>query len=935
MLILIVAGGPDKGRMYEVAEGQPTVLGREAQDIRLSDRKASREHAKLWCEGGRWYLRDLDSKHGTFRNHERLQGQAPLADGDYVQIGNTVLVVVRMTPASASPAAECASLMGPLQGAKATTRWAGYVRPALAAAAILLLGVSVVLAVVSYREGQATRALLAALQAGEADRVQADRQLASQVDASLREVSERDAALLKDQQARLAEMQGLLGEMQLGMARLGDQLESASRTTQAVIASNLDRAQADAALIASMDAQQRSQDSLLADVAWLKKSQQSRADTVALASHEVRHLLQQVPGLAEKVDGLASRMDDLPDAALVSKLGVAMQSDAQATRALMAQAIRALESRPDADAMASALREQMELDAGAMTRLVEVAVRELKPGASADEVAGVLRDALAEQARQTDTLLAQVLEKLEQSPSSEAIAAQIRQHVAADQQTLAQEIKDSLAVVVARLEDSPTRDQLVADVRDVIRHDGRHAEDALTRVLARLDETPTSRQLADDLRLALAEDDVAADALLRQVLVELEKRPTAEQINQWSEDQQVANAKAVALMSQVLRKLDTQDVESELVALRKLIAQQPDEVRQLTEQVIARLDDERVDRKAVLASMKQVQQALPAEMTEAFEKALAGLDGKLIRDEVAQAVQVALAQVKEARDEETSAALKEIAAALANKPDAEHLARLTSLMEKQVDALLGQTGNTKALGQLAADIKALARERDDDPVLTQVLQLVERQRDLDAKLAEVRQMLADSGDVSPEALTKMLASVNAASAEETQLMLRQMLTALRRDVAFKDDIEIAKRDILRSQAMWASRSTQDMLPLENPDGQPVARDTEGEAGLSRTELAYRNAFRSGRTVVLRGLTVTEQGSKVDNIPLDPQSAKAAGFETWREWYLADMERLQTEIAKRHSAMQEETLAAPNRIELPSGDPSELNSTSEQRVIPRR
>lgn len=62
---------------------------------------------RLWSEGGQWYLKDLGSRHGTFRNHVQLEnGQhAKIKDGDYLQIGNTVMVLGRMQAALAERSA--------------------------------------------------------------------------------------------------------------------------------------------------------------------------------------------------------------------------------------------------------------------------------------------------------------------------------------------------------------------------------------------------------------------------------------------------------------------------------------------------------------------------------------------------------------------------------------------------------------------------------------------------------------------------------------------------------------------------------------------------------------------------------------------------------------------------------------------------------------
>ncbi len=98
MLILIVASGPEKGRVYELHDDQTVVLGRDGADLQFTDEKMSRQHARLWCDGGRWYVRDLGSSHGTLRNHLDIEKHLqPLKDGDAIQLGQTTLVVARIS----------------------------------------------------------------------------------------------------------------------------------------------------------------------------------------------------------------------------------------------------------------------------------------------------------------------------------------------------------------------------------------------------------------------------------------------------------------------------------------------------------------------------------------------------------------------------------------------------------------------------------------------------------------------------------------------------------------------------------------------------------------------------------------------------------------------------------------------------------------------
>ncbi len=96
MLILIAVSGPDKGSVYEVGDQTELVLGRERAPLSLHDPKISREHARIWKEGSSWYIQDCGSLHGTRINREKIFNQVALEDGDFIQLGRTVLVVGNM-----------------------------------------------------------------------------------------------------------------------------------------------------------------------------------------------------------------------------------------------------------------------------------------------------------------------------------------------------------------------------------------------------------------------------------------------------------------------------------------------------------------------------------------------------------------------------------------------------------------------------------------------------------------------------------------------------------------------------------------------------------------------------------------------------------------------------------------------------------------------
>jgi hypothetical protein len=86
---VLVVDGP--GTRHQLTTGR-NVIGRGTDaDIRLPDTGVSRKHVDVVLEGGVATVEDLGSTNGTLVNGRRISRQ-PLADGDVIRIGHSVLV---------------------------------------------------------------------------------------------------------------------------------------------------------------------------------------------------------------------------------------------------------------------------------------------------------------------------------------------------------------------------------------------------------------------------------------------------------------------------------------------------------------------------------------------------------------------------------------------------------------------------------------------------------------------------------------------------------------------------------------------------------------------------------------------------------------------------------------------------------------------------
>ncbi len=90
MPIISFESGPQKGDQIKISEGQSILFGRDQQEGKLADAKASRAHFRIKEHKGSYFLKDLDSTNGTHVNEQRIQDVVKLKIEDRIRVGETV-----------------------------------------------------------------------------------------------------------------------------------------------------------------------------------------------------------------------------------------------------------------------------------------------------------------------------------------------------------------------------------------------------------------------------------------------------------------------------------------------------------------------------------------------------------------------------------------------------------------------------------------------------------------------------------------------------------------------------------------------------------------------------------------------------------------------------------------------------------------------------
>ncbi|MBZ0292627.1 MAG: FHA domain-containing protein [Anaerolineae bacterium] len=92
-ILIIRDNNNDTPEQHITMDRDSLTLGRgEESDIVLDERQVSRQHIRIYRQGNKFFIEDLESKNGTWVNGQQLKGSRELGDGDEIQLALVVRV---------------------------------------------------------------------------------------------------------------------------------------------------------------------------------------------------------------------------------------------------------------------------------------------------------------------------------------------------------------------------------------------------------------------------------------------------------------------------------------------------------------------------------------------------------------------------------------------------------------------------------------------------------------------------------------------------------------------------------------------------------------------------------------------------------------------------------------------------------------------------
>lgn len=86
---------PDKPERSFSLNEELTFGRAEHCDVQLDDTYCSTMHARLFSKDGQWFVEDVGSTNGTYLNRVKVSSPSPIAVGDEVRVGKTIVEIRR------------------------------------------------------------------------------------------------------------------------------------------------------------------------------------------------------------------------------------------------------------------------------------------------------------------------------------------------------------------------------------------------------------------------------------------------------------------------------------------------------------------------------------------------------------------------------------------------------------------------------------------------------------------------------------------------------------------------------------------------------------------------------------------------------------------------------------------------------------------------
>ena len=94
-LRLVVTEGPLTGTIVPLGSSSVLIGRAPGCTLVLDDDYSSSRHARIFPQGGSWFVEDLGSTNGTFVGDQRVEAPMPLATGTPVRVGQSVIELQR------------------------------------------------------------------------------------------------------------------------------------------------------------------------------------------------------------------------------------------------------------------------------------------------------------------------------------------------------------------------------------------------------------------------------------------------------------------------------------------------------------------------------------------------------------------------------------------------------------------------------------------------------------------------------------------------------------------------------------------------------------------------------------------------------------------------------------------------------------------------